>query len=870
MPDLIIDGLRVTTPAGTTVMEAAEAVGIMIPRLCYHPALGSAGSCRMCAVMFTDGPAKGLDMSCMVKARDAMVVDTAHPEAVEFRRHIAELLMIDHPHDCPVCDEGGRCLLQDMVVSCGHSIRTFKGRKRTYRNQELGPLVAQEMNRCIHCYRCVRYYQEFAGGRDFGALRISGDAQYGRYSEGTLKSIFAGNLVDVCPTGVFTDKPSRHKARHWDLERSPSVCLNCSLGCNTVVSARYRCVVRLEPRLNPDVNGHFLCDRGRHGYEYANLPGRPRQALVDQAASTMDAALTEAAARLAKIQGTYGPGSVACLGSSRQSLESQGMLKHLARSLGWRTPEFTTGSHRKQNLLSAVAGLGRDLHVSQAEIATSDAILVIGAAPLSEAPMLAMALRQAARGGASVAVIDPRPVELPLEFLHIPARRHDMEAALGALLHRAFQDSGPDGGLASAPGWSTDEAAFLEALPAGMPESAASPGWEKFAARLGTARQPVVVCGSDIVRLSTPALAAGAARLLASRLGRAGFFPLLAGANAFGAALMNHDLLVSFDDVLDAAEQGRVKALICVESDPLSRFAGHSRVHKAIAGLELLVSVDYLPTITGDNSHIFLPSQTVFEAGGSFVNQEGRVQHASPAFACGLPMDQTLEGGRPRGIHAPEVPSGLASAGAHPPRTYAPGVPGSDPLPAWKILAHLGRNLGLDFDDHFNPWQAVAAASPSLARVDPGACRAGDDSGTGPDEQTLALPETAPGARLDARPSAVPPDLGADLIITEQAFGTEELSSYGSILKSLSPLPQVVLHTLDASTIELREEESVHMACPIGEVHCFVRTVDNMARSTVVLPRRPDSGWQYATANGYVVELSILNGDSKKNEGELP
>jgi NADH-quinone oxidoreductase subunit G len=869
MPDLIIDGLRVTVPEGTTVIEAAAAVGIMIPRLCYHPALGSAGACRMCAVMFTEGPVKGLDMSCMVKARDAMVVDTAHPEAVEFRRHIAELLMIDHPHDCPVCDEGGQCLLQDMVVSCGHSLRTFKGRKRTYRNQELGPLVVQEMNRCIHCYRCARYYQEFAGGRDFGALRISGDVQYGRYAEGPLKSIFAGNLVDVCPTGVFTDKPSRHKARYWDMQRSPSVCLNCSLGCNTVVSARYRSVVRLSPRLNPDVNGHFLCDRGRHGYEYADLPGRPRQALVDGAQATMDTALAAATARLTKIQTAHGPGAVACLGSSRQALESQGMLKHLAAAVGWRTPEYTTGSHRKQNLLSAVAGLGRDLHVSQAEISKSDAILVIGAAPLSEAPMLGLALRQAARQGAAVAVIDPRPVELPLDFLHIPARRHDMEAALGAILRRAFPDSGPDESPESNP----EEAAFLEALSPHMPESAATRGWEDFARRLGSARLPVVVCGSDIVRLSTPALAAGAARLLASRLNRAGFFPVLAGANAYGAALMNSDPSVSFDDILDAVERGQVKALVCVESDPLSRFAGHSRVHAALAGLELLVSVDYLPTITNDKSHVFLPSQTVFEAGGGFVNQEGRVQHAHPAFACGLPIDQTLEGGHPSGGHASDLPTDQPVKGAHPPRTYSLVVPGSAPLPSWEILARLGRNLGLDLKEDFDPWQAVATAAPVLAGLAPGVPGVGETGRTGgmvPPDQILVLPETAPGASLQARPSAVPPDMGADLIITEQAFGTEELSSYGTILKSLSPLPQVVLHTLDASTIELRDEEYVHMACGTGEVQCYARMVDNMARSTVVLPRRPDSGWQYATADGYVVELSILSAKPEKTGGGHP
>jgi NADH-quinone oxidoreductase subunit G len=830
MPDLIIDGLPVSVPEGTTVIEAAEALGIMIPRFCYHPALGSAGACRMCAVMFTDGPVKGLEMSCMVKARDKMVVDTGHPEAMEFRRHIAELLMLHHPHDCPVCDEGGHCLLQDTTISCGHGIREFKGKKRTYRNQELGPLIVQEMNRCIHCYRCARYYQEFAGGRDFGPLRISGDVAYGRYAEGPLESPFAGNLVEICPTGVFTDKPSRHKARHWDLERSPSVCLSCSLGCNTTASARYRSIVKIEARENACVNGHFLCDRGRHGYEYAGLAERPRSAQVDGRDVSMQVALTEAAKRLKAVVAEHGPGSVACLGSARQSLESQAALKMLAAKAGWTAPEFTTGSHRKLNMLSAVAGLGRDLHVSMNAIPTSDCILVVGAAPLSEAPMLALAIRQAARKGAAVAVIDPRPVEMPLDFTHIPARRHDMEAALGAVIRRAFPDSTPE------------DAEFLAALASEMPADAAVPGWEEFADRLAQSAFPVIVCGSDIVRLSTPALAAAAAKLMARRRGKAGFFPVLAGANAHGAALMNPDAATSFDDVLSGIDQGRIKALICVESDPVARFADHARIQKAIHEVDLLLCVDFLPSATRWQSHVFLPCQTVFESGGSFVNQEGRVQYAHPAFEGGTPMGLTLRNG-------------------HPPRTFAKGIPGSSPLPGWEVMAELAASLGCCFEAGLHPWKAVSEAAPAFANLTPE---------TWPHDGALVLPAEAPGASFDARPSAVPPGLTADLIITEQAFGTEELSSYGTILKSLAPAPQVVLHTLDAHTIELREEDFVLLSCGAGPVNCYLRMVDNMARETVVLPRRHDSGWRHAVATGYTVQLDLLRKHPTGPGEELP
>ena len=250
MAKLIIDHREIEVPEGTKVIEAAERLGIMIPRFCYHPALGSLGACRMCAVKFLEGPVKGVEMSCMIEAEDGMVVSTTDDEAVDFRRSVIEWLMLNHPHDCPVCDEGGHCLLQDETVSGGHGRRRYLGLKRTYLDQYLGEFVQHEMNRCIHCWRCRRFYQEFAGYRDFGAMQIGSHIYFGRFNDGPLESPFAGNLIDLCPTGVLTDKPARYKGRRWDFERAPSLCLHCSLGCNTVGSARYREVVRQEGRFH--------------------------------------------------------------------------------------------------------------------------------------------------------------------------------------------------------------------------------------------------------------------------------------------------------------------------------------------------------------------------------------------------------------------------------------------------------------------------------------------------------------------------------------------------------------------------------------------------------------------------------------------
>jgi len=209
MPTLIIDDITVSVPDGTNVLEAARSIGITIPHFCWHPALGKAGACRVCAVKILEGPAKGLQMSCMLPAQDGMVVSTGDAEAQAMRKSVIEWLMINHPHDCPVCDEGGECQLQDFTIAGGHGLRRYDGRKRTHVNQYLGERIEHEMNRCIQCYRCVRFYQEYAGGTDFGVTGRAGSVYFGRQQDGQLESPFSGNLVDICPTGVFTDKTAR-------------------------------------------------------------------------------------------------------------------------------------------------------------------------------------------------------------------------------------------------------------------------------------------------------------------------------------------------------------------------------------------------------------------------------------------------------------------------------------------------------------------------------------------------------------------------------------------------------------------------------------------------------------------------------------
>ncbi|GAM10318.1 NADH-quinone oxidoreductase subunit G [Geobacter sp. OR-1] len=415
MPRLIIDSIPVIAPDGTSVLEAAASIGIRIPHFCWHPALGKAGACRVCAVKLLEGPVKGIQMSCMLPAADGMVVSTTDSEAVAMRRHVIEWLMINHPHDCPVCDEGGECLLQDFTIAGGHGIRRYDGRKRTHRNQDLGPHIEHEMNRCIQCYRCARFYQEFAGGDDFGVMGSAARVYFGRFHDGPLESPFSGNLVDICPTGVFTDKTARFRARYWDYDMAPSICPHCSLGCNTTPAARYRELLKIIARRNDQVNGWFICDRGRFGTIGVNDPDRPRLPLVDGREAAWDEAIDDLLIRIREFRALNGSESIALAGSSRMTLEGNLLLIQLAGILGC-SLSFYAGATEQAEAMAAVTLLSGERSASMSDVAQSDCIVITGCNLLEAGPMMALAVRQGWRRGAKVFLVDAPSDQLPFEY----------------------------------------------------------------------------------------------------------------------------------------------------------------------------------------------------------------------------------------------------------------------------------------------------------------------------------------------------------------------------------------------------------------------------------------------------------------------
>jgi len=612
MPKVIIDGIEYEVREGRNMLEAALDNGLDLPYFCWHPAMGSVGACRLCAVRIykDESDTKGkIQMACMTPALEGTRMSISDPEASEFRRYVIEWLMTNHPHDCPVCDEGGECHLQDMTAMCGHVYRRFRFKKRTYKNQYLGPFITHEMNRCIQCYRCVRFYRDLAGGRDFNYFGSRNRVYFGREKDGVLESEFAGNLVEVCPTGVFTDKTYyRHYTRKWDLETAPSICIHCGLGCNTIPGARYGMLRRITARFNGDVNGYFLCDRGRFGYEFTNCS--MRLSIEEQ---NLEQAIDKARNMLNRAEGVVG------IGSPRASLEANYALRNLVGP-----GNYSTGlSDFEQAGVSAAIevlrnGLARTPSLSEVEL--FDVVLVLGVDPTNEAPMLDFAIRQAMRKA---------PLDIARK-LKIP--EWDANAVATAL-------QGAKGKLYIAAPWRLKiaEIAMEDAILSTreivnsiietdhlirQPAAISSENLpSRIAADLIEGRKPLVVtgvsAGPDMIKA-----AANLAQTLVEIGKDCGLLITVLEANTMGVGLLGG---MSVGHVLQRIENGEADTLIVLEND-LYRRAGSVAIDAALSKARNVIILDYIDTPITKRASVVLPIADHFESNGTFVNNECRAQ----------------------------------------------------------------------------------------------------------------------------------------------------------------------------------------------------------------------------------------------------
>ncbi len=640
MATIHVDGKEYEVDGADNLLQACLSLGLDVPYFCWHPALGSVGACRQCAVkqyQNADDKRGRLVMSCMTPSTDGTYISIEDEEAKEFRKTVVEWQMTNHPHDCPVCEEGGACHLQDMTVMTDHNSRRYRFTKRTHQNQDLGPFINHEMNRCIACYRCVRYYKDYAGGEDLGVYGAHDNVYFGRVEDGTLESEFSGNLVEVCPTGVFTDKThSERYNRKWDMQFAPSICQGCSVGCNISPGERYGELRRIENRFHGALNHYFLCDRGRFGYGHVNLADRPRQPLLqdggDKLAITVDGALNRAADALRTASGVIG------IGSPRASLESNFALRELVGAANFYSGVEQSEWACLQKMLQ-ILEQGGVRTPSLRDMEEADAVLVLGEDVTQTAARIALALRQAVKGkGREIArklKVDLWQVaavqtlaqnqRYPLLITSLDTTRLD-DVASGTL-HAPHADQARLGfaiahlldGTAPAP---TDLAPEQQALAT------------RWAELLGSARKPLIIAGNGARSLALIEAASNIARALKGR-GQAVELALVAQeANSLGLAMLARDA-APLESALERIEREEQLALVVLEND-LYRRAPRSRVDAALDRLQHLLLVDHQDTQTAKKASLVLPAASFAEGDGTLINMEGRAQRFfqvySPAF----------------------------------------------------------------------------------------------------------------------------------------------------------------------------------------------------------------------------------------------
>jgi len=630
MIKILIDGKYYEVKPEKNLLETCLALGIDIPHFCFHPALGSVGACRLCAVKkFRDkDDTKGrIVMSCMEPVTEGLIVSVEDPDAKAFRASVIEGLMTNHPHDCPVCDEGGECHLQDMTIMTGHNYRRFDFPKRTYNNQDLGPFISHEMNRCIQCYRCVRFYRDYAGGKDLNVFASRNQVYFGRHEDGTLENAFSGNLVEVCPTGVFTDKTLKmHFTRKWDLSNAPSVCVHCSVGCNTIISERYGSLRRIMSRYNGAVNGYFICDRGRFGYEFVNDEHRIKTSQIRLGKESklqpvenehIFASLTDSFSANKKIVG---------IGSPRASLESNFALMTLTGK-----ENFYHGISRKEFLLTRkVSDFLQHSGVispSLKQMAGADAILVLGEDLVNTAPMIALTLRQAAR---NLSDAEAKKKGIPL-WNDAPVRELAQDTKNPLFIASPFSDSLDEIAEDTFHSQYSDIAELglmiSERLDKKAPDTKSGGNdllklAEKIARHLKEAKNPLIISGvssgdESIINASlniTTALLSFGSDVMLSMV-----FP---ECNSMGLALIPGN---SFEDIAGLNGTNEIDTLVILEND-LYRRADEELVNELFRISKHIIVLDHLPNKTVLRADVILPAATFAGSEGTMINNEGRAQ----------------------------------------------------------------------------------------------------------------------------------------------------------------------------------------------------------------------------------------------------
>jgi NADH-quinone oxidoreductase subunit G len=641
---LEIDGRVCTAAPGEMIIAVADREGIAIPRFCYHEKLSIAANCRMCLVEAEQGgrPFPKPIPACATPVGDGMKVLTRSKKALDAQRGTMEFLLINHPLDCPICDQGGECELQDVSMGYGEDVSRFSERKRVVKDEDLGPLIATEMTRCIHCTRCVRFGAEIAGLRELGATGRGEEMRIGTFVEHTMAHELSGNIIDLCPVGALTSKPYRFTARAWELTSEPSIAPHDGVGSNLQLHIRDGKVMRVHPRDNEAVNECWISDRDRFSYEGVNSPERLTAPMLKRDGQWREVEWQEALHAAGEALRSAGPDQLGCLVSPSATLEEQFLLQRLVRALG----SDHVDTRLRQLDFSAAASDPRLpwLGLPIAELEQQQGVLVIGSDLRQEQPLLAHRLRKAALAGATVALLNPYEIDLNHPSVQLAADPSQPGAELRALLQALGR---PVDGPLAGPVAGLDERhrRIAEAL-----------------SRAGEAGRGLVLLGA----LAESAPAYGLVRALAAAVAEAsgcriGF--LTPAANSVGswcAGTLPHRLPgggapsrpgLDARAMLEDPRQG----YLLWGLEPDRDLADPALAMSALQGAKSVVACSAFrsPALEAV-ADVLLPISTFAETAGTFVNAEGRWQRFQGAVA-----------------------------------------PAGDARPGWKVLRVLGTQLEL-------------------------------------------------------------------------------------------------------------------------------------------------------------------------------
>jgi NADH-quinone oxidoreductase subunit G len=635
MPVIEIDGKELEVAPGATVMDAAHEAGIAIPHFCYHKKLSIAANCRMCLVEVEKAP-KPLP-ACATPVTDGMKVKTHSPKAVEAQKGVMEFLLINHPLDCPICDQGGECTLQDLAVGYGGSASKYSEPKRVVKEKDLGPLIATDMTRCIHCSRCIRFGQEVAGLMELGMAGRGEHSEVMPFLEAQVTHELSGNVIELCPVGALTSKPFRYAARSWELSRRKSVSPHDGLGANLQVHVKNNRVYRVVPQENEPVNECWIADRDRYSYEALNSPERLTQPLVKENGQWVEAgwqdALERVAANLARIHKAKGGTAIGGLASAHQTVEELYLFTKVLRGL--------SSENIDHRLAQAGSGAGGDvgagarwLGMPIAAIDDLERILLVGSTLRQEQPLVARRIRHAVKRKGQLNVIHAADDNLLCKVTGKLIARPDAWVNALAQVAKAM-DVGADLGT-------------IEVSDGAHAIAASLLGGERKAILLGALAQN----HADADRIH--ALAQAIAQASGATLGF-----LSVAADSVGAQLA---AVLPGPEGLNAAAmlaQPRSAYVLMGVEPELDAFDA-AAARAAIKAADFSVALTAFRSAALDACDVLLPIASFAETGGAYVNMEGRMQ--------------TFQGAvKPRG----------------------------EARPAWKVLRVLGNLLslgGFDYD----------------------------------------------------------------------------------------------------------------------------------------------------------------------------